>query len=176
MKNALQKILVALGVASIVLASICVYAADDDILTFMPALVRAQTAANPVGTWTGTGVAGSMTSGSMNECAVSSISVTVASTAIPGFYRVSYTIPSFCLGNWMYNNVPAVMVGNRLVFGFASFADIGNPGSTTRMETHSSGELQVTNNSVAFSLQTQATAVNPELVHSFMIGGTLTKQ
>lgn len=176
MKKALRKMLVALGVLSIVLASICVCAADDDILTFIPALAKAQTAVNPVGTWTGTGVAGSMTSGSLSECAVSSISVTVAGTAVPGFYRVSYTIPGFCLGNWMYNNVPAVLVGNRLVFGFASFADIGSPDSATRMETHSSGELQVTNNSVAFSLQTQATAVNPEQVHSFMIGGTLTKQ
>lgn len=175
MTKAFRKTLAALGAASIVLAAICVYAADDDILALIPAMARAQTSANPVGTWTGTGVAGSMTSGSMNECAVSSISVTVASTATPGFYRVSYNIPGFCLGNWMYNNVPAVMVGNRLVFGFASFADIGSPGATTRMEMHSTGELQVTNNTAAFSLQTQATATNPEQVHSFMIGGTLAK-
>ncbi|WP_139311466.1 hypothetical protein [Desulfovibrio sp. DV] len=178
MKIALRRMLSTLGVVSIVLMSICVYAAEDDLLNFIPAIVKAQSSVNPIGTWTGTGVAASHAwDGSGDQrCDGLDITVTVSASATNGVYLVTYSIPSFCMGTWGFTNIPGILVGNRLVFNYAGFADIGSPGSTARMAMDLRAELVVSNNSASFVIQNNGSAFSPEKAIAWVMGGTLTKQ
>lgn len=173
----LRRIFSVFAVFGIVVVSMCVYAADGDILSFVPAMVKAQSLTNPVGVWTGTGVAASHFGDGSGEqrCDGLNITVTVATSSVAGVYLVSYSIPSFCMGTWGFSNVPAVLIGNRLVFNSARFADIGSVGNTTKMSMDLRAELVINNGSASFLLQNNGFSSSPEKAVAWVIGGVLSK-
>lgn len=178
MKGHFRRALSAIGAFSIVLVGLCAYAADSSILDYLPAIVKANTTINPIGTWTGAGYSGSRsTDGSNNQiCNVDSISITVTASSTTGIYLVSYEIPNFCMGTWSMTNIPALLAGSRLVFNFPNFADVGSPGSTTRMTMDTIGELVISGNTASFVLRTNGTSISPEKGFGWIIGGTVNRQ
>ncbi|WP_156180994.1 hypothetical protein [Desulfovibrio sp. TomC] len=183
MGRAGRRFLATVGAVSIVLLALVVYAADDTILMYLPAIVKAQTGAvNPVGTWSGTGVSGAHSGDGTNDqrCAVPSITLTISGTAVDGLYTVSYVIPGFCMGTWNGYMAPAVLVGNRLLFNAIHFSDIGSSGSTKRMAMDLHGEVVITGNTASLVIQNNGssavTATTTEEAIAWIIGGQLTRQ
>jgi hypothetical protein len=82
-----RKIFVALGFVSILGMAFVVYSADDDILFFIPAVVRGQATVNPVGTWTGSGYRIIPQSGCLSK--IENATMIVAATEIQNLYTVN---------------------------------------------------------------------------------------
>ncbi|WP_139311623.1 hypothetical protein [Desulfovibrio sp. DV] len=178
MKRTLRRTLACIGFVSILFISICVYAADDDLLTFIPAIIKAQTTVNPVGTWTGPG------SGSWGTCScdLEGLSVVVTAGTRSGMYLVSFqttgtaTCDSGCGMVLNFSNLPARLVGNRLIFASSVFS---NMASYTLM-TSIDGELVISGSTASLITKTFNFNVpydeNDKHAMSSVAGGTLTKQ
>ena len=150
----LRGIFICFGSLSILVISLVCFAADDDILNFIPAIVRAQTI--PTGTWSGTGH-GSW--GSSCTCTLGGISFTVT-TGNDNTYFVSAqttgsaTCNGSCGMSFSFANMPAAVIGNRLVFR-NSF----NSTMSSDLMTDLYGEILISGSSAQYFISTSNFAV-----------------
>lgn len=175
-----KKLLATTGCLFIISAAIVVYAADESILDFFPAIVKAQAIVNPVGTWKGSGKSTYGSSG----CEINNIGFEVTEGSISGTYIVEMTVTNSdvtCNGrgiNQHMYNIPAVLTDNRLIFSLSYFSTWGTEPATTMFSIYS-GELVVANNSAKFNVRTNYTQMDKtdnSNLFTMMGSGTLTRQ
>lgn len=169
----LKGCLVCLGSLSILFFSFVCFAADDDILSFIPAFVKAQTI--PTGTWSGAG------QGSWDSCtcSLSGITFTVTSGSRNTYFveiqTSGATCDSGCGVVFNFTNVPAVLIGDRFVFRHSFTSTVGSRDLMTDLY----GELVISGTSAKYFLSTSNFVVPFALssgAATSMLGGTLTKQ
>lgn len=91
MNTAVHRMLAFVGSVSILLISMGVYAADDDILQFIPAFTRAQTSVDPAGSWIGDGTRLIPETGCLSS--IAGATMAIDNTTKTGIYtlRIQYT-------------------------------------------------------------------------------------
>ncbi|WP_139311662.1 hypothetical protein [Desulfovibrio sp. DV] len=152
----LRRIFICLGSLSILVFSFVCFAADDSILTFIPALVKAQTSTDPIGTYNGSGV---VTFGGC-ACRITNATVVVGNGPIADTYTVSYSglNTTDCVANYGQcswsdtgSNLPAAMKNKELVFGSASKGSYDSQGVTYTYKTSTTGFLDLSNSIPVFT-------------------------
>jgi len=178
----IKRILAMVAGLSIMMAALLVYAADDDIMMFIPTLVKAQTPVNPVGSWAGSGT---YTLGACG-CSINSITFTVTAAERAGTYRIgmildpaNLTCDTSCRQiNQTMHDIPAVLVGDRLLFSMSYFSTWTTTPPTRAFSIYD-GELIISGNTAKFYVKTNYsqmdTTDNPWLM-TMVSGGTLTRQ
>lgn len=178
----LKRLMTLLAVLSIMLFAIVVFAADDDLLQYIPAIVKAQQTVNPVGTYTGSGI---VTMGSC-ACNIASATVTVSDGPVSGSYKVSYdTINTTdcvaeygsCSWNDGGSNFPAVIDNKQLIFGNASRGSYDYQSQTFNYQVTTNGILDFTNTTPVFIKNSahQVTSTSSQNAYDAIVRLTLQK-
>lgn len=180
MTRFLRRIFIFFVVLSVGYVSMNGYAADDDILNFLPAMVKTQS--DITGTYKGAAIG---TYGSC-ACTITDMTITVSDGPISGAYIVGYAIDynnTQCSGSCgishTMSSVPAIAMGDTLSFASVYYSTWTFDGSPVQMLSHFSGEATITNGQLKFvTKSTYAQVDDTTNGHHLttVVGGTLTKQ
>lgn len=151
----LRGVFIAFASMSVLVISFICFAADDDLLNYIPSIVKAQTTVNPVGTYTGPGV---VTFGNC-ACRIESGTITVTDGPIADTYKIAYSgfnttdcvsSSGQCSWNDSGTNVPAVMKNKELVFGQAGRGSYQSNGTTYYYQSNTNGSIDLSNSTPIF--------------------------
>lgn len=179
MRKVIRKMMVLCAAGSILTIALVVYAADSDILNFLPAIVKAQESL--VGTYKGSakGTYGTC------ACAISDMTITIADGPVSGTYIVGYSIDSSnvqcgsnCSMNYTLSNVPGVAIGNEVNFAYVHYSTwiFDTP---VQMLSNFDGKASLSNGQLQFvtkSTNAQIEDMTSGKRFTTVVGGTLTKQ